>query len=110
MTDTVRSVVRTEIDPAIAAYEASGEFPYPIIRKIGEAGLFGATFPESLGGTDAGFLAATAISEEISRLAPEFGYAMNQTLTPQPGETRPPTGGMDPRGQRLVQALYGALG
>ncbi len=78
MTDTVRSVVRTEIDPVIAAYETSGEFPYPIIRKMGEAGLFGATFPESLGGTDAGFLAATAISEEISRLAPEFGYAMNQ--------------------------------
>jgi CubicO group peptidase (beta-lactamase class C family) len=38
-----------------------------------------------------------------------FGYAMNQMLNPQPGETRPPTGGMDPRGQRLVQAVYASL-
>ncbi len=38
-----------------------------------------------------------------------FGYAMNQALSPQPGETRPPTGGMDPRGQRLVGALYRSL-
>jgi len=38
-----------------------------------------------------------------------FGYAMNQMLSPQPGETRPPTGGMDPRGQRIVQALYRSL-
>lgn len=78
ITDTVRRIVETEIAPAIGAYEKSGEFPHPIIRKMGEAGLFGATFPEDLGGTDAGFFAVTAISEAISRLAPEFGYAMNQ--------------------------------
>ncbi len=38
-----------------------------------------------------------------------FGYAMNQMLQPGPGEERPPTGGMDPRGQRLVAALYASL-
>lgn len=75
---TVRRVVETEIAPALGAYETSGEFPYPIIRRMGEAGLFGAAFPEALGGTDAGFFAVVAISEELSRLAPEFGYAMNQ--------------------------------
>ena len=75
---TVRRLVETEIQPVLGAYEASGEFPYPIIRTMGDAGLFGAAFPEALGGTDAGFLAVAAISEELSRLAPEFGYAMNQ--------------------------------
>ena len=78
ITDTVRRIVEAEIKPVIGAYETSGEFPYPVIRKMGDAGLFGATFPESLGGTDAGFFAITAISEEFSRLTPEFGYAMNQ--------------------------------
>jgi hypothetical protein len=34
---------------------------------------------------------------------------MSQMLSPQPGETRPPTGGMDPRGQRLLAALYSAF-
>jgi CubicO group peptidase (beta-lactamase class C family) len=38
-----------------------------------------------------------------------FGYAMNQMLQPEPGEERPPTGGMDPRGQRLVAAVYASL-
>ncbi len=78
VTASVRRLVETEVAPRIGAYEASGEFPYPIVRTMGEAGLFGATFPEALGGTDAGFLAVAAISEELSRLAPELGYAMNQ--------------------------------
>ncbi len=38
-----------------------------------------------------------------------FGYALNRRLSPAPGESRPPTGGMDPRGQKLVQAVYAAL-
>ena len=38
-----------------------------------------------------------------------FGYAMNQMLSPLPGEMGPASGGMDPRGQRLVRALYGVL-
>ncbi len=80
--ETARRFAAAEIVPAIGAYEASGEFPRPIIEKMAATGLFGATFPEDLGGTDAGFLAVAVISEEISRLAPEFGYAMNmQAMT-----------------------------
>ena len=57
ITDTVRRIVETEIKPVIGAYATSGEFPYPLIRKMGDAGLFGAAFPESLGGADASFFA-----------------------------------------------------
>lgn len=39
-----------------------------------------------------------------------FGYAMNQMYTPRPGDVALPSGGMDPRGQRLVAALYDSLG
>jgi isovaleryl-CoA dehydrogenase len=80
--ETARRFAETEILPHIGAYEASGEFPHAIIEKMGASGLFGASFPENLGGTDAGFLAVAVISEEISRLAPEFGYALNmQAMT-----------------------------
>ena len=80
--DSVARFVETEIAPAMAGYEARGEFPQPIIEKMGAAGLFGAAFPERLGGSAMGFLAVAAIAEEISRLAPEFGYAMNlQAMT-----------------------------
>lgn len=80
--DTVTRFVATEVEPAIARYEANAEFPRPIIEKMGDAGLFGAAFPTRLGGTEAGFLAVAVIAERLSELAPEFGYAMNlQAMT-----------------------------
>lgn len=80
--DTVVRFCEAELVPAIGDYEAKGAFPYPLIAKMGEAGLFGAAFPEALGGTEVGFLAVSVIAEEISRLVPAFGYAMNmQAMT-----------------------------
>lgn len=79
---TVARLMEREVIPAMAAYEESGEFPRPLIEKMGAAGLFGAAFGADVGGTGIGFLAVAAISEEVSRLAPEFGYAMNmQAMT-----------------------------
>jgi len=80
--ETTRHFAKVEIVPKINAFEDLREFPYSLIQKMGEAGFFGAAFPEELGGTNAGFLAIAAISEELSRLSPEFGYAMNmQAMT-----------------------------
>jgi isovaleryl-CoA dehydrogenase len=79
---SVRHFAETEITPVIEGYEERREFPHPIIEKMGAAGFFGAAFPEELGGSDMGYLAVAAIAEELSRLAPEFGYAMNmQAMT-----------------------------
>jgi isovaleryl-CoA dehydrogenase len=80
--DGVRRFVATEIAPVIARYENERRFPHEILRKMGAAGFFGAAFPEDVGGAGMGFAAVAAISEEISRLRPEFGYAMNlQAMT-----------------------------
>lgn len=68
--------------PRIAEFEASAMFPRRLIRDMGDGGLFGAAFPVSVGGSALGFLATALISEEVSRIAPEFGYAMNlQSMT-----------------------------
>ncbi len=80
--ESMRQFAEAEILPAINDYEERQEFPHPIIEKMGAAGFFGAAFPEELGGSDMGYLAVAAIAEEVSRLAPEFGYAMNmQAMT-----------------------------
>ena len=79
---SVRQFAETEILPVIDGYEERHEFPHSIIEKMGAQGFFGAAFPEELGGSDMGYLAVAAIAEELSRLAPEFGYAMNmQAMT-----------------------------
>jgi isovaleryl-CoA dehydrogenase len=79
---TVRRLFETEILPAMPGHEARREFPRALVERAGAAGLFGAAFPENVGGTAMGFLAVGAIAEEISRLAPEWGYAMNmQAMT-----------------------------
>ncbi|MSP87433.1 MAG: acyl-CoA dehydrogenase [Alphaproteobacteria bacterium] len=80
--ESVERFAATEIEPAIAEVERAGIFPRDIVRKMGEAGFFGAVFPESVGGSAMGFLAVAVIAEEISRLRPEFGYCMNlQAMT-----------------------------
>jgi alkylation response protein AidB-like acyl-CoA dehydrogenase len=79
---SVRQFAEAEILPVIDGYEERQEFPHPVIEKMGAAGFFGAAFPQELGGSDMGYLAVAAIAEELSRLAPEFGYAMNmQSMT-----------------------------
>jgi isovaleryl-CoA dehydrogenase len=74
--------VRAEILPVIDQLEQDRVFPRALIAKMGEAGFFGAAFPEHVGGSDMGFAAVAAISEEISRTRPDFGYCMNlQAMT-----------------------------
>ncbi len=80
--ESVRRFVEKEWWPVADSYEESGAFPYAEIRRMGEAGFFGAAFPEHLGGSNTGFLAVSVIAEELSRLAPELGYCMNmQAMT-----------------------------
>jgi alkylation response protein AidB-like acyl-CoA dehydrogenase len=82
----VKSMARTfaekEILPHVKYYEKERRFPKEILQKMGEAGLFGACFPEKYGGSEMGFLNLAIIAEEISRAYPAFGYAFNmQSMT-----------------------------
>ena len=57
--DMVKRFMETEVLPVMDGYEKRGEFPRELVRKAGEAGLYGAVFPESVGGSNMGYLAAT---------------------------------------------------
>ena len=65
--DMVNRFMETEVVPVMDGYEKRGEFPRELVRKAGEAGLYGAVFPESVGGSNMGYLAATVIQEEMVR-------------------------------------------
>jgi alkylation response protein AidB-like acyl-CoA dehydrogenase len=70
--DMVVRFMQAEVLPAMDGYEKRGEFPRALVRKAGEAGLYGAVFPESVGGSNMGYLAAAIIQEEMGRLDVRF--------------------------------------
>lgn len=71
--DSIRRFMETEVVPVMDQYEARRELPRDIIRKAGEAGYYGATFPEEVGGSNMGYLAAAVIIEEIARIDVRYG-------------------------------------
>lgn len=80
--ESVRGLIETEILPVIGDHERSRTFPHGIVRTMGEGGLFGAAFPEEVGGTDLGFETVAIIAEELSRRRPDLGVTMNaQAMT-----------------------------
>ncbi|MCC6531138.1 MAG: acyl-CoA dehydrogenase family protein [Burkholderiales bacterium] len=76
--DTVIRFMQTEVAPVMEGYERRGEFPRALVRKAGEAGLYGAVFPETVGGSNMGYLAATVIQEEMARNDVRFSACNNQ--------------------------------
>lgn len=48
--DMVRESARDEVAPVAARFDASHEFPWANVKKMGALGLLGIPWPESLGG------------------------------------------------------------
>jgi alkylation response protein AidB-like acyl-CoA dehydrogenase len=76
--EMVSRFMANEVVPVMEDFEKRQEFPRDLIRKAGEAGLYGAVFPESVGGSDMGYTAAVVIIEEMSRQEVRFTSCNNQ--------------------------------
>jgi butyryl-CoA dehydrogenase len=74
--DTCREFAEQEIMPIAEEMDATGQFPYAVIRKMGELGLLGLPFPEQYGGAGADFLSYCLAIEEISRGDVSVGITM----------------------------------
>jgi short/branched chain acyl-CoA dehydrogenase len=74
--DTCRDFAEQEIKPRAEEMDRTGEFPYELIRKMGELGLLGLPFPEDYGGAGADFLSYCIAMEEISRGDVSVGITM----------------------------------
>ena len=74
----VHEFAENEIRPVAPEYDETEEFPWPVVKKAAEVGLYGAAFPESVGGTNLGYLAATVIQEEMARNDVRFAACNNQ--------------------------------
>jgi len=74
--DTCRDFAEHEIKPIAEEMDATGEFPYALIRQMGQLGLLGLPFPEEYGGAGADFLSYCIAIEEISRGDVSVGITM----------------------------------
>jgi len=67
--DLARSIADKEIRPVAAEYDRTAEFPWPIVRKMAEADLFGVFVDDAYGGIagDARTMNMVLVTEELSK-------------------------------------------
>ena len=71
-----REFAEEEIKPHAEELDRTAEFPYAIVRKMANLGLFGLPFPEEYGGAGADFLSYCMALEEIGRGDASVGITM----------------------------------
>jgi short/branched chain acyl-CoA dehydrogenase len=64
---SVEAFAREVVAPQAEHADRTSEFPYDVIRQMGEMGLFGLPFPEEYGGMGGDFLALCLAIEELAR-------------------------------------------
>ncbi|WP_314175423.1 acyl-CoA dehydrogenase family protein [Streptomyces winkii] len=65
---TVEEFAQKVVAPKIGELYERHEFPYEIVRQMGEMGLFGLPFPEEYGGMGGDYLALCLALEELARV------------------------------------------
>ncbi len=74
--DFVRSMVKTELAPQVASWEAAGGPPKKALGAWGEVGLWTATWAEDAGGIGMDLAGLADLLREVGGVAPVFGYRM----------------------------------
>ncbi len=66
--ETVEEFARKDVAPVIGDLYIREEFPYDIVRKMGEMGLFGLPISEEYGGMGGDYYALCLVLEELARV------------------------------------------
>ncbi len=64
---TCREFAEQVVAPQAADWDRRQAFPYPLVAKMAELGLFGLPYPESVGGVGADFISYLLALEEVAR-------------------------------------------
>lgn len=74
--DMARNFAEKEIRPTVMKFDESQEFPYEIMKHLGELGFLGVIFPEEYGGAGFSYLEYVTIIEEVSKVDPSVGLSI----------------------------------
>lgn len=78
---TVAAFARDVVAPVIGEYYQREEFPYPLVKAMGEMGLFGLPFPEAVGGMGGDPLALFIAIEEIARVDSSLAITLEAAVS-----------------------------
>ncbi|MEO8194610.1 MAG: acyl-CoA dehydrogenase [Gemmatimonadales bacterium] len=79
--DMVREFAREEVAPVAARFDASQEFPWENVQKMGALGLLGIPWPESLGGAGLDTLCYMIVIHEMARVDASHGITISAHTT-----------------------------
>ena len=65
--DQIRRFIQEEVLPHGEEWEAKGQVPRDVIRKLGDMGILGMRVPEEYGGSGLDVMASIALSEELGK-------------------------------------------
>jgi alkylation response protein AidB-like acyl-CoA dehydrogenase len=71
-----REFAENEMRPVVMKHDESQEFPHDIVRKLGDLGFMGMTWPEELGGAALSDMEAVAVIEELARVDPSVALTV----------------------------------
>ena len=79
--DMVREFARDEVAPVASRFDASQEFPWENIQKMGELGLLGIPWPEELGGAGLDTLSYMIAIYEMAKVDASHGITISAHTT-----------------------------
>lgn len=100
--DLVREVVKKEVFPTRMKYDEENRYPWEVLAKFREAGLFGAMFSEEFGGMGMGMMGNIILAEEIAYGCLGVGTAF---LATKLGSLPIEVGGTDEQKQKWLPRL-----
>jgi alkylation response protein AidB-like acyl-CoA dehydrogenase len=101
--EMVRSFAREQVAPVARAFDASQEFPWENVRRMGELGLLGIPWPESLGGAGLDIISFIIAIEELARVDASHSITISAHTTL--GTSPIVNFGTDAQKQRFVPLL-----
>jgi alkylation response protein AidB-like acyl-CoA dehydrogenase len=79
--ETVRAFAKDEIAPIAAKYDASAEFPWETVSRMGELGLLGVPWPEEYGGAGLDPIAYMIVIHELAKVDASHGLTVSAHTT-----------------------------
>jgi alkylation response protein AidB-like acyl-CoA dehydrogenase len=74
--ETVSRIAKDKVAPGAIERDEKEEFPWDMVKILGENGLFGIDFPEKYGGSEAGMLSFCVAVEELSKADASVGVLL----------------------------------